>query len=884
MEPDAAAPFEIYLMDVGKTMYGDAIVCRINGKTLWIDAGHPQDFHLLAGQAASIFAGSPPYPIDLLVVTHCHLDHIGCLPELLEEGLLDVKTALIADEKLGFPLKAGFGEDSAADRSPAAKAAGIVLDGLREEIPVLQSDAEIATFLADAVSQYDRYLKVIKLLEDGGATIVRYGRDANQLANLEAQIRTWGITVLGPTLEHLLLCSQELLRLQTQAKHDLVGHLESDLAESPVGTFRRYVEAVSGTGGPSPDAVAAMPFLADREGAGACLNDHSIVLKLRARGQSVLLTGDQQLAKAEVPGLDQEMSDLLETIRQAGPYIFWKTSHHTSYNGVDDDVLAAIGASYLGHSGGLNDPSHPDPSVLALLRDHKNLIWARTERNGLVRVVLTEQGVKIDVSRGELNDTRVNPKPPKKDLDVFVSPATPQPTVPGEPRAPGETPAAPPASRPATSAAGIRVLDGPPIEVVTRVSQVGVRVRVAIEVEEGDGRPFDPDGRGTGRGDRGPFRLARGRTLPPLAFVTEPARLTRKIGEDAAREILDAVRSAGHTMLLLNNPASAEAAAAAIRPSIKNASGVVILGGLDVVPSGRVQVISDEEVQELARLRNPFADFPDGFCVWSDDSYGDFDGDGIPELPISRVPDGGDASFMRAVLDVPAPARAGSRAGLHNVRRPFAKQVFSGIPGTDAILTSQPTRADGFPDGSLRRNAVYLMLHGSAEDPASFEGEFSDDGESWWAESALGVDNIDVSPGAVVFAGCCYGALSALPIAKDLPAGSAVKPFSPMRSIALKFLAGGANAFVGPTAVHFSPPDDTPDLAGGRLHRFFWERVAGGDPPALALHEARKRYVAGIPILDAAETQLQGGDEGPIVLHAVERKTFQMFSCLGLGW
>jgi beta-lactamase superfamily II metal-dependent hydrolase len=881
-------PFDIFLLDVGKTKYGDAIFCRLNGKTIWIDAAHPGDLDLLSGQLATIFPGDPPYSIDLLVVTHCHLDHIGCLPELLAEGILDVRAALVADEKLGFPLKAGLGADLTPDSPALQGAVQLVLAGLREETPDLASDGELASFLADAATQYSRYLEALHSLESAGIEVVRYGRDSKAFDHLARRIAPWGLTVLGPTIDHLLLCSEELLRLQSKAAKDLMGTFTSDAAPSPVSLFRRYLAETSRPGGPAADALTALPFLADKAGSGACLNDHSIVLKLEARGQRALLSGDQQFAKAEVPGLDDLMHALVSTVEQAGPYSFWKTSHHTSYNGVDERILRAVGAQYLGHSGGLNDPDHPDPSVLTTLADFTPpLTWARTERNGLIHVSLSEQGVKLTINKGKLNDGRRNRRAPARDLEAraLAAPRGPSTPAPAAPPAPGAAPA-----MTVSQAVSTRVLQGGPVEVLTRVSQTGVRIRLDIEVADLTSgretvRPAPTGTRAQETQDVAGFRLARGREIEKLLFVTEPARLAGKIGgEPSVQALLTVLRQAGHEVIQLENPPTAEIGAKAVRPSLTDVKGVVILGGFDIVPSGRAQVISTDEIGQLSRLRYPFVDAPDGFWVWSDDTYGDQDGDGIPELPVSRIPDGGAVSFLRAALDAPRPVQLTSRAGLHNVRRAFAKKVFSAIPGTGEILSSEPTRADELPRGAVLPDAVYLMLHGSAETPHVFDGEFSDDGDQWWTDAAFRVANVEAAEGAVVFCGCCYGALSALPIARQSLVPASARAFSPRSSIALRFLEAGANAYVGPTAVHFSPPESDPDLAGGRLHRLFWERVAKGDGPARALHQARKLYVKDIPRLDQAVADLRAGQETPIILRAVERKIYQMFSCLGLGW
>src|SRR5262249_27729325 len=114
-------------------------------------------------------------------------------------------------------------------------------------------------------------------------------------------------------------------------------------------------------------------------------NNMSIVLAFGEANERVLLGGDMQFAKPEVTGLDDEMEALRKTVSDAGPYVFVKTLHHTSYNGQDEDILAEWGMpKLLAHSGGRHDPNHPDRGTLGLLRDHrKDFDFARTDRNGI---------------------------------------------------------------------------------------------------------------------------------------------------------------------------------------------------------------------------------------------------------------------------------------------------------------------------------------------------------------------------------------------------------------------------------------------------------------------------------------------------------------------
>jgi glyoxylase-like metal-dependent hydrolase (beta-lactamase superfamily II) len=105
-----------YLLDMGGEKYGDSILCDFGATRILIDGGHARDFQGQPGfrsipdQLKQIL-GLPPFKISLLVVTHCHADHIGCLPDLVKRGILKPDVALVADENLGFGQGDG-GEDA----------------------------------------------------------------------------------------------------------------------------------------------------------------------------------------------------------------------------------------------------------------------------------------------------------------------------------------------------------------------------------------------------------------------------------------------------------------------------------------------------------------------------------------------------------------------------------------------------------------------------------------------------------------------------------------------------------------------------------------------------------------------------------------------------
>src|SRR5436190_4682807 len=103
-----ATNFRIHLLDMGDKIYGDCIVLQIGSRKILIDGGHPDDDHSRTGfrglprQMATVLGSQPPFQFDLLVMTHCHNDHIGCLPEMVASGTIRATWALVADPDMGW--------------------------------------------------------------------------------------------------------------------------------------------------------------------------------------------------------------------------------------------------------------------------------------------------------------------------------------------------------------------------------------------------------------------------------------------------------------------------------------------------------------------------------------------------------------------------------------------------------------------------------------------------------------------------------------------------------------------------------------------------------------------------------------------------------------
>src|SRR5215210_3021476 len=89
--------FAVHLLDVGAFNYGDSILCKFGETTILIDGGTPRSGTAsqsvvlgddirhtpIQDQVRKILGQSgATLKVDLLIVTHCHSDHMGCLPDL----------------------------------------------------------------------------------------------------------------------------------------------------------------------------------------------------------------------------------------------------------------------------------------------------------------------------------------------------------------------------------------------------------------------------------------------------------------------------------------------------------------------------------------------------------------------------------------------------------------------------------------------------------------------------------------------------------------------------------------------------------------------------------------------------------------------------------
>ncbi|MFD0766113.1 MBL fold metallo-hydrolase [Mucilaginibacter lutimaris] len=849
---------KIHLLDMGQTKYGDCLIIEHGGRKILVDGGHPGDTNSLRTQFKKILNAAPPFEFDLLIVTHCHSDHIGCLPDLVGLDVIRPKLALIADEKFGFgrTLK-GYGPE---DEIQMTDEMIVLSSALEEEYQGDLNDDELLQFLDDAATLESKYLNMIERLESNGVTVHRFGKDITadeegkvKLQAFEKQFEDFGLKILGPSVDHLLKCTAAIASVADFVADDSVLQSGRD-SISLTDAYRRISELK-----PTDDAMG----LEDRPGSGAAKNNQSIVFKVAADGWSALLAGDMQFAKAEVKDLTSDMNALLSVVAQNGPYDFVKLTHHTSYNAFNDKVFKAMSSpKLLAHTGGRNDGGHPDEDALKYLQSLKNeIIFARNDRSGIVTVSKSNETVKFEVPVNQLNDFSVNrtrdllPLPTsnnqRTEIPSFtptnqaVAPSTPAPTY-------------------GTSASDQFV------EIIAKVPHVRTKVVLTIDVQPPDG----PIARNPDLiTDSLLFQsIAPGRNLPELLFVTNTYILEKNIGAGAVKQLLNLIARYPQIKLvnITNNVATAEETADTVKTTLRNGGfkGVVIIGGYDVVPAQRLTVLDNKLRNQLIQ-KNLLNGDSDRFIVWSDDLYGDNDNDGIPEFPVSRIPDARDASLLSSALNA-TEFNAKGRFGIRNFARPFAETTYSTIPGLDSLNVSE-TYGPAHIHQNAALGAVYFMLHGSERDSSRFWGETVDGDEF----EAMCVNNIPgVTPETVVFTGCCWGALTVYEPASG-KRGLSDRPTSksPAESIALTYLKAGAQAFVGCTGTHYSPLKSPYDYYGKPMHDQFWNGVVSGLKPAEALFQAKVAYAKDIP---HGQTDLFS--------QAIELKILRQYTCLGLGW
>lgn len=392
---DSTNAFSVYLLDVGRKQYGDAALCRFGEVSVFIDGAHRGNYedegsHRSIPKQLSYLLDQPGQTstVDLLICSHLHDDHIGCLPELVKFNRLRARFALVIDPIFRW---GEAGADVAVNASPAARA---LMEALSEEPRDDIAQDSFTELMADSETLYERYTRMLTTLEQRGTTVLRYGTDSIEPLQAYLQGKSVGMEIIGPRERDLPICARHILDWQRDMLDRIESGLQADSVSDPLSIYREIVGQMF-----SADAPRS---------SGSFINLESLVVVFRYRQKNFLFTGDMQMADAETddPDLREGREILLSKIKDRAPYEFVKLAHHGSWNGFSEEVLSNLkNTTLLGLCTGSESGHHPAPTVLQLLRSHTDdLTWVRTDRNGQVKMNFAGNEPDIKLSDGDFND------------------------------------------------------------------------------------------------------------------------------------------------------------------------------------------------------------------------------------------------------------------------------------------------------------------------------------------------------------------------------------------------------------------------------------------------------------------------------------------------
>jgi hypothetical protein len=406
----------IDLLDVGVAAYGDSILCRFDDATVMIDGAHPGTQNAsgvhpsIPAQLGQLLGGGPPFELDLLVVSHAHMDHIGCLPNLVTNDVIHARWALVADPDLGWGILAG------AAPQPDDLAASMVTRLREEPIEDATDDVSIE-LLSDSIGLEEQYRTMLDDLTAAGTTVVRYGNDDTEA--LLGAFEPIGLSILGPTKNQLQICATAISGGATAIADALTPLLAvgpeavaGDAMSTETDLYRRIMSRPT----IAAEAIGADALVAAASASrhvGAAINLQSMVLLTQTSSGKFLFGGDMQFADPGVSadGLQEEVDALRSAIAKNAPFDFAKLSHHGSSNAFDQSVMEQwAGTKHFGICAGEKSVADPTQAVLDLLASQGSITWARTDHNGLSTFTFDADGgeATVSVARGATNDARSN--------------------------------------------------------------------------------------------------------------------------------------------------------------------------------------------------------------------------------------------------------------------------------------------------------------------------------------------------------------------------------------------------------------------------------------------------------------------------------------------
>ncbi len=261
-------------------------------------------------------------------------------------------------------------------------------------------------------------------------------------------------------------------------------------------------------------------------------------------------------------------------------------------------------------------------------------------------------------------------------------------------------------------------------------------------------------------------------------------------------------------------------------------SCIFILGGQDVVP------MAELPNPVLLRLDPKSGQFMDKDTLYTDDVYGDFDGDTVPDVPVARLPDGKSFATMKGQLRGTSAPPSGAME-LYN--KPWTGAKAIGLQINAGRIDSVPPTEDAKLDANLKY--YYFIIHGSKD-----QGVWAGDGKArgGWPIRVVGLLAQDAAARGIVVSSACY-------------AGYMINETS-ATDIGLHFIESGARAYIGATGINYAYPGQDPQaFLGnfcGRMASLIFQNCELGQDPLLAYFNAKREFARGFAAGDSVSHKI----------------------------